>query len=294
MDFEKVEEIEGNMTINFSVVLDLISKIINHLKEYPGIKEDRRNILYILSTVTVFIQPFIQIVIPGASLARRFAFMLIAYVITLVFALVVGQQIRLRRWLLYLSPLVIAPLLATGIYWYAFRTNDVYRIAPDVIAFGDPLPYTSTYGTNARILEPQTYKRSLPSGPDLFIRLKFQLFCQGTDIYCNAGWIIGNLQGLENLNSLQEMVFEIRGAQGGEIIGVAIKDFTFVETRIFDLGAFVTSGTGVSTDWKTVRVPLYLFGQADFTQLSTISFFVDAQYTPYSIIDIDIANIRFE
>jgi hypothetical protein len=89
-------------------------------------------------------------------------------------------------------------------------------------------------------------------------------------------------------------VFEIRGAEGNEVVGVAIKDSSLFEARVFNVGDFISGGTGIKTDWETARIPLTEFGQVDLARLNIISLFVDARYTPYPIIDFDVANIRLE
>jgi len=283
------------MATDLSNVLNPVKKFIDYLGERPGISERNRNILYILSFLTVFIQPVVSLIVPEST-ARRLTWMVITYAFSLCIALIFGQVISIRRWLIYLAPFFTVPVLVGTVYTYVFYTSDAYRVASGILVPGRSVPYTAVYTTNGRVLESQVYRRSLPTGPDQFIRLKFQLLCTGVEENCNAGWIIGNIRSTLDPNSVQELVFEIRGAQGGEVIGVALKDRgeTFSEDRIFDIGKYVSGGSGITTDWESARIPLALFPHVNLAKLDVISFFVDARYYPYPIIDFDIANVRFE
>lgn len=278
--------------MNVNGLFNLASKFIEFLQDRPDVKENKKNALTILPLVFVALQYIIANISANATLERQALYFIFAAVVCLLAVLWVIEVVRPSRWIIYLLPLILIPLTSFGIYYYGYRTSNVNKIAPNLLTFGKTIPYTTSYGSNARILETQIYERAIPTGPDLFIRLKFQLFCEGIQDDCSAGWIIGGLSGIDP-NLVQDLVFEVRGAQGNEIVGITLKDRSLNETRINDLGTFI-GDTGIATDWKTVRIPLIQFSPVDLETLQIISFFVDAKYTPYPIIDFDVANIRFE
>jgi hypothetical protein len=280
------------MSSSVTKVLGTVTQLVlEFVVEELDVKETKRTLLFVLSVILLILEPLSRVIVPKPSLRL----ILIAGVYSAILAggLAITQRLRLRRWVIFVIPLLFAALAACGMYTYSFLTSDVYRIAPDFTTFGHPLPYTSAYGTNARI-ETQIYGRRDHYGPDRFIRLKFDLLCRGAEDHCNAGWMLTSLQGMNKVSSRQDLVFQVRGAQGNEVIGVAMKDCSLTEVRIFDLAKFIKGSSAIDTEWKTVYIPLREFVEVDFRSLDGISFFVDAQYTAYQTIDVDIGNIHLE
>lgn len=275
-------------------ILSPIKNILDYFGKQPGTSEQSRIILAVSSAtlyVTIQIAP---IVIPEPSI--RLSFIFIIFLVSIVSILIILQRPKFRRWLLYLVPLAISAILFFGTYAYTFFTSDSYRVAPTLMSFGKPIPYTAVYGTNAKITEPTVYKSKLPIGPNTFIRLRFQLVCKDLDEHCNAGWILANLQGIENQSSWNYIAFEIRGAYGNEVVGITLKDYSedHTEERIFDIKEYLEKNSIITTDWSTVRIPLTHFGRVEIANLDVISFFVDGRYSPYEVTDVDLSNIRFE
>ena len=96
------------------------------------------------------------------------------------------------------------------------------------------------------------------------------------------------------MNKYDYLVFNVRGAMGGEYSGIGIKDKNNTEVKIFNISQYLRDGE-FSIEWQEVKIPLTEFRtrNIDLSKIENVSFFVDSKYTDQRVIEFDITAIHF-
>jgi hypothetical protein len=185
------------------------------------------------------------------------------------------QKIAASALVAVLLSLLAVKLIAEG--FYVHTSQEVAILCKQCAQLGPCA--VSVYANNGAISYNVTptrepCKQREPCGPVGYARITLQTYMP--DEEHAAGWIIFLPPG-HDLSRWKQLRFWVRGAKGGEKVGVKMKDSRGTEVPVPSLGDYVVKTHGIANLWQEVSIPLDAFPRVDFGLMDNLSFFVNGR-----------------